>query len=103
MAELRVTRASTGAGYRTVGLEDSENLVTSDNCEELARACVHFGHVERTLDLGDTVRITEDLTNPALPSVCHSCVYLAVVLTGREWRPSSRAWRSARRPARGWS
>jgi hypothetical protein len=23
-----------------------------------------------TLDLGDTVRVTEDLTNPAFPSVC---------------------------------
>lgn len=46
MAELRSTCASAGAGNRTVTLEDSENLVSSDD-----------------LDLGDTVRVTKDLTD----------------------------------------
>jgi hypothetical protein len=37
-AELQLTCASAGAGNRTVGLQDAEDLVTSDNCSMLARA-----------------------------------------------------------------
>ena len=37
---------SAGTGNRTIGLEDSEDLVASDD-----------------LDLGDTVRVTKDLTD----------------------------------------
>jgi hypothetical protein len=33
MAELLSTCASARAGYRTVGLEDTEDLVSGDDCE----------------------------------------------------------------------
>jgi hypothetical protein len=62
-----------------------------------------IGIAKLTLGLGDTVRVTKDLTNPAFSSVLPLCVSFVAVLTGREWRPSLQAWRSARRPAREWS
>jgi hypothetical protein len=102
-AELRLTCASTGAGNRTVRLQDAEDLVTSDNYSMLARAQKCSEYARLTLDLGDTVRVTEDLTNPAVPSVFIVGFQLRGILTAREWRPSLRACQSAQRPARGWS
>ena len=58
-----MTCASAWAGYRTVRLQDTENLVTGDNCEELARAQSRSECAERTLDLSDAVRVTKDLAN----------------------------------------
>jgi len=63
MAELLSTCASAGAGYRTVGLEDTEDLVSGNDCDLLARAIRRFSVAELTLGLGDTVRVTKNLTN----------------------------------------
>jgi hypothetical protein len=52
-AELCRLALSCVEGHRTVRLEDAEDLVAGNN-----------------LDLGDTVRVTEDLTDPIIPSVC---------------------------------
>ena len=48
-------RCSCAESNRTVRLEDAEDLVAGND-----------------LDLGDTVRVTEDLTDPAIPSAHNS-------------------------------
>jgi hypothetical protein len=59
-----LTCASTGAGNRTVGLEDTEDLVSGNNCENVSmRISKDFNVAELTLGLGDTVRVTEDFTD----------------------------------------
>lgn len=58
-----MTCASTWTGYRTARLQDTEDLVTSDNCEGLAHAQSCSEYTELTLDLGNAVRVTKDLTD----------------------------------------
>jgi hypothetical protein len=67
-AELCRRALSCIEGNRTAGLEDSEDLVAGDN-----------------LDLSHTVRVTEDLTNPAILSAHHSCVFYSVRLLLLRW------------------
>jgi hypothetical protein len=61
-----MTCASTGAGDHTVGLKDSEDLVSSNDYEQLASAIGADQVAKLTLGLGDTMRVTEDLTNPTI-------------------------------------
>jgi len=58
-----LTCASTWAGYRTVRLQDTEDLVTGNNCGESADAQSRPECAQLTLDLGNAVRVTEDLAN----------------------------------------
>lgn len=78
-----MTCASAGTGNHTGRLEDSENLVASNDCGKLARVLWTLGCVEHTADLRDTVRVTKDLANPAISSVCCPCSLVQLPLLGR--------------------
>ena len=59
-AELCRRALSCTGNHRTVRLEDAEDLVAGND-----------------LDLGDTVRVTEDLTDPAVPSAHDSFPHIS--------------------------